>query len=71
MSHFVTLVITPDNTEPQEIESAIAQLLEPYSEHRIVDPYETECGCVGFQAVLGNSGDSICKLETEYGLERD
>jgi hypothetical protein len=52
MSHFVTLVIIPGDTPMNRIEQTVENLLEPYSEHNAVEPYEDECGCIGFQALL-------------------
>jgi hypothetical protein len=45
MSHFTVLVITPNGTE-QEAEA----LLAPYCEHTEVEPYQTQCWCVGINA---------------------
>lgn len=52
MSHFVTLVIVPGDTPTDRIEQKVEDLLEPYSVHLTVAPYEDECGCIGFKAIL-------------------
>ena len=50
MSHFVTLVLVPPDTPKEEIPSLVDRMLEPFSEHLEVSPYETDCFCIGIQA---------------------
>lgn len=50
MSHFFTIVIV--NPEVEDIESEVARLLAPYDENIKVEPYETDCWCVGRKAYL-------------------
>lgn len=50
MSHFVTLVLVPGDTEMRNIEPLVDSMLEPFSESLEVEPYETECFCIGLQA---------------------
>ena len=50
MSHFVTLVILPEGTTMEMVEPVTAQLLEPFSASREVEPFEMECPCVGMNA---------------------
>ena len=65
MSHFVTLVIVPGDTPMNCIEQKVENLLEPYSEHNSVEPYEDECGCIGFQALL----DVKAEIEKTFNLD--
>lgn len=51
MSHFITCVMVPDDTDPDEIEGVVADLLQPYDEAISVAPYDTECWCIGSAAV--------------------
>lgn len=50
MSHFVTLVILPKDTELADAEAQVVRLLQPYDETIRVKPYDTQCWCVGVQA---------------------
>lgn len=45
MSHFLTIVLIPKDAP--DIESAVASLLAPFDEAIEVEPYLTECWCVG------------------------
>ncbi|MQL51792.1 hypothetical protein GFC01_05845 [Desulfofundulus thermobenzoicus] len=48
MSHFFTVVLVPADTE--NIEEKVSELLAPYNENREVEPYETDCWCIGLKA---------------------
>lgn len=60
MSHFLVVVILPKDIpyEPgpdgttlvQDLEYEVEKLLNPYSENLEVDPYEVDCGCIGYTA---------------------
>lgn len=65
MSHFVTLVIISGDTPLNRIEQTVEDLLEPYSVHLTVAPYEDECGCIGFKAML----DVKAEIEKTFNLE--
>lgn len=48
MSHFVTLVLVPDDLLAEhdgDTEQAVAALMERYDENREVDPHSEECPC--------------------------
>lgn len=66
MSHFVTLVLIPGDTEKRNIESLVDSMLEPFSEYLEVEPYETECFCIG--ATAKNEVEE--KVEAKYNLEQ-
>lgn len=65
MSHFVTLVIVPPDTPKNEIPYLVDTMLEPYSEYLEVAPYETECFCIGIQAVK----EVEAKVNAKYDLD--
>lgn len=54
MSHFVTVVILPKDTQLRSghIQSAVEELLAPFNENLDVDPYEEDCHCVGWKAQM-------------------
>ena len=56
MSHFITLVILPQGTTMEDVESKTALLLQPYDESIRVSPYETECWCIGIPARIEVEG---------------
>lgn len=66
MSHFVTFVLIPGNTETRNIEPLVDSMLEPFSEYLEVEPYETECFCVGIIA----RHEAEEKVEAKYNLEQ-
>ncbi len=66
MSHFVTLVLVPGDTEKRNIEPLVDSMLEPFSEHLEVEPYETECFCIGMIA----KREVEEKVEAKYNLEQ-
>ena len=47
MSHFYTVVIVPDGTEPQSFHDEVERLLAPYDENIEVPEYERDCHCIG------------------------
>lgn len=65
MSHFITLVLIPPDTPKDEIPSLVDRMLEPFSEHLEVEPYETNCFCVGLQAVK----EVEALVNTRYDLD--
>ena len=52
MSHYTCLVLIPNDTLPDQVEDAVEALLEPYSENRETEPYETKCYCVNHEAQM-------------------
>ena len=57
MSHFIIGVILPKNLIPQlddkdysQVDKAITDLLAPYDENIVVEPYERECWCINMIA---------------------
>lgn len=58
MSHYLTVVLVPNDGEPVE---HIDRLLEPYSEQREVEPWEDECYCIG----------NVAERESWNQLERE
>lgn len=50
MSHFVTFVLIPKDTQTDQIERTVALLLEPFNENREVPEYDRACYCVGSKA---------------------
>lgn len=48
MSHFLTVVLIPKETE--DIEGKIEEMLNPYNENLEVEGYDEECSCVGSEA---------------------
>ncbi len=65
MSHFVTLVLIPPDTPKEEIPSLVDSMLEPFSEHLEVEPYETDCFCVGIQARKEVEGEVNAKYDID------
>lgn len=49
MSHFYTIVLIPKDIQDQN--AALEKLLAPFSEHIDVEPYDTDCYCIGRDAV--------------------
>lgn len=66
MSHFITFVLIPGNTETRNIEPLVDSMLEPFSEYLEVEPYETECFCIGIIA----KKEVEEQVETKYNLEQ-
>jgi hypothetical protein len=53
MSHYPCLVILPAGCHPETEDAAegvIADLIAPYDENLVVEPYQETCWCVGWQA---------------------
>ena len=65
MSHFIVLAIIPGDTPMNRVEQCVGDMLEPYSEHLEVEDYETECGCIGFQAIR----DVQAELAKTFNIE--
>lgn len=65
MSHFVTLVLLPPDTESKYVEYAVLEKMDPYDEALEVDEYETECACVGLQALR----DANVELGNYYDMD--
>lgn len=63
MSHFMVAVLIPGDTKRENVESAIAQLLEPYSESKEVPDYLRDCWCINSIA----RRDSRDAEEKEFG----
>lgn len=63
MSHFVVLaLLTADQALNREMtEKSLSTLLEPFSEHLEVEPYEQPCGCIGWNAKI--KGIELAKAE--------
>lgn len=70
MSHFTTFVIVATSTL-DAMEMTAVELLEPFDENTEVDPYETECYCVGMIArnagsLAANSVEDISDIRNEF-----
>jgi hypothetical protein len=65
MSHFVCLVITPEDTTMEEVPAAVESLMAHYDEALRVDSHERECWCVGMQA----RKEVQAEVEKQYPLE--
>ena len=63
MSHYTTLVITPNLTNKNNITVLAESLLEPFDENIEVEPYESKCYCVGTDA----SKDVREKSDIQFG----
>lgn len=66
VSHFITLVLIPGDTDKRNIEPLVDSMLEPFSESLEVEPYETECFCIGIIA----RHEAEEKVEAKYNLEQ-
>ena len=72
MSHFTTLVLVEKkNQTEEEILNEVEKLLEPFDENLEVDPYTTECACIGNKAYneafeYTNSVKHIDEYRKEY-----
>jgi len=65
MSHFVVLVLSPEN--PEDPEAYVEGILAPYSESLKVEPYLEKCFCVGNQA----EDEVNAQTENELGRIED
>lgn len=41
MSHFPVLVCLPGDTSPEKLEEVLGDVMEPWNEHREVEPYRS------------------------------
>jgi len=69
MSHFVTLVILP-NEEFDNTDEKLTELFAPYNENMEVEPYMRECYCVGDEALAEIREGVECQLG-DLGIHGD
>lgn len=51
MSHFLTLVLVPEN-DADDVTGYVDDVMERFNENREVDEYDRECGCVNWKAEM-------------------
>ncbi|MFZ5645972.1 MAG: hypothetical protein ACOY46_20650 [Bacillota bacterium] len=70
--HFQTHVLAkPSITDLREIEQIVRQTLTPFCELLEVDPYDTECECVGYEAKLFAENEANQKIKPIQDLRKE